>query len=77
MIKASHALAPLLVRLIPSERNDQSKDVQKPTIPSTSNGNEPTTPTSKNLRKGFERIRRIQRKRNLDAKSGSSVCRIW
>jgi len=77
MIKVYHALDLSLVKPIQSERNDQSKDVQKPTIPSTSNGNEPTTPTLKNLKKGYGRIRRIQRKRNLDARNGSLVCQIW
>jgi hypothetical protein len=77
MTKAYHALDPSLVRPIQSERNDQSKDVQKPTIPSISNGNEPTIPISKNPRKAFEKTRRIQRKRNLDARNGSLVCQIW
>jgi hypothetical protein len=77
MIKVYHALDRSLVKHIQSEPNDQSKDVQKPTIHSISNGNEPTTPTLKNLRKVFERTRRIQRKRNLDARNGSLVCQTW
>jgi hypothetical protein len=77
MIKVYHALDPLLVKHIQSERNDQSKAVQKPTIHSTSNGNAQTTPTLKNLRKAFGRTRRIQRKRNLDARNGSLVCQTW
>jgi hypothetical protein len=77
MIKVYHALDPLLVKHIRSERNDRSKDVQKPTIHSISNGNEQTTPTSKSLRKGYGKTRRIQRKRNLDARNGSLVCQTW
>jgi hypothetical protein len=77
MIKVYHVLDPSLVKHIQSERNDRSKDVQKPTIHSTSNGNAQTTPILKNLRKGFERTRRIRRKRNLGVRNGSLVCQTW